>query len=197
MALMNEFYYDERPNPGSENWGDIQHNTDSGQISGDSWDVAYDTQNGSGQSDEWFWITENDFSFPPVLLESPNGVLLTSCGKLLLGNKGCVSVGIECQINDGKSDHLRCILLRWEVNAAQSDSFRSALDKLFANAALPAGTITVKARWQSGHWDISKTHSVRFRCMGFVTDWIALPLSGDYVPVLEIKLKNGIIVVNG
>lgn len=189
---------------GGGGWGNITYGPggDGGSGGGGGWNVTPGTrppepEPGEDDPDDWFWITEGGFRLPPVLLESPDGFLLESPdGRLLLGNTGCVSIGIECRINDGKTTHRRCLLIRWEIEAEPADSFQSALDKLFANAALPNGTIIVKARWQSGHWNVAEVHSVQFRCEDFTTDWIALPLEGDYVTVLKIKLKNGQITVS-
>lgn len=189
--MQEEFYYDEKPE-NVDSGPDIDYGFDE-EDKESQWDVDYDTDSpGETPEDDWHWITREDILLPPVLLESPEGFLLECAGKLLIGNIGCVDIGIECRINDGKATHLRCILLRWEIEKEEQNTLRSALDALFANAALPAGTITVKARWQSGHWDIAKTHSVQFRCLGFVTEWIPLPLTGGYIPVLKIRLKNGL-----
>lgn len=145
----------------------------------------------------WHIILSADMktSLYQMLTDGDGRLLLNDSGCILTGGEtGCIEILVECQIKgDASGDHVRCLLLSFvlETEDASSEFDSNTLLENLTN--LPDGKIRIRAKWQTGHYDYSKYHTVRFRIggeNGKVTAWEKLPM-GNYIDIIELKIKYG------
>ena len=195
---MSEFYLDERPKPQDPSqWG-------TGAITPiDFWRVNWrpapsDPSDPSDPSlsDLWYLLSSWGFSQTAILLNG-DGFLQGCDPWILKGDKGCMELKIEAQIQgDSGGAHIRCILLTFTMSE-RTGSTNNPFDWLFGNVPVIDGTMTIRAKFQAGHWDYVKLNTVRFRILDeLTTPWIKLPLGNPYVDVATIDIVHGQFIIN-
>jgi hypothetical protein len=200
---MPEFYLDERPtgDGGSSHWG----GGSSGSI--DPWGASWGSDGGESEEqpgedqDQWYTLSSWNHSQTEVLLNGDG--YLQGCGPWVLkGDKGCLDLTIKAQIDgDDTGYHARCILLSFTMSERTGET-NDPYEWLFGNIPVLNGTMTLRAKWQAGHWDYSKIHTVRFKLFSdnedntITTPWVKLPLGSPYVDIANIDVIHGQLVLN-
>lgn len=220
---MSEFYLDERPTEEeSSQWGGGA--IGSGGSSGSSGDgigsAAWGGGSGSGSGsssggdsdddlesgewpdaeDPWYLVSSWRQSQTEVLLNGDG--YIQGCGPWVLkGDNGCMELVIKAQISgDSSGTHVRCILLSFTM-FERTGSTTDPFDWLFGNVPVINGTMTIRAKWQAGHWDYSTLNTVRFKLFStgddaVITPWLKLPLGAPYVDIASIDVVHGQLVLN-
>lgn len=185
---MNEFYIDERPVP-SENggWGAVS-GTVSGIISG-GWGGSGGGGGGDFGPDEIWFELKGDWTIHEqlTLLDGNGYILLSQDGEILQGMNGCIDIKVECQIHgDSGGRHVRCLLL---TNSLDPEITGTLLDQF------PASATKLFVRWQKGHYPHDTINTARFKINGKISRWVKLPLTGSYIEIAELTIRNGNVFV--
>ena len=190
---MVEFYRDEHPKDVWSGWvEDSQPSTPEFGVGG-SWvteDEITPGNNDGGEGDtadkEWFLLGLWQVDFPLLLTDSAGRLLSDASDVLLYSSGGCLTVKIECQIDGDRSGyHVPCLIAG--IDAIESLHSGGLLEELLLNGAL-----SVKVKWQAGHYDIEKVHTARFRLNeSELTPWIRIPLDENPCEVMQIKIVDG------
>ena len=213
---MSEFYLDEKPkNPlppefegeggdwggsgGGGGGGGGSPVTDFGSWGGGG--------NGGGGGDEpsspepgqeiWYIVLNGSMktSLYQLLTDGEGRLLMNVSGDILTGGEtGCVEILIECQIEgDASGSHVRCLLLSFVLETPDASADFDSNTLLENLTHLPDGKIRIRAKWQTGHYDYSRLHTVRFRIggeNGKVTAWEKLSME-NYIDIIVLKIKAG------
>ncbi|MDD5729408.1 MAG: hypothetical protein PHV59_12680 [Victivallales bacterium] len=199
---MPEFYLDERPSgdEGSSQWGGS-----GGSV--DPWGASWGSDGDSGEQsepdqDQWHVLSSWNHSQTEVLLNGDG--YLQGCGPWVLkGSNGCLELIVKAQIDgDDSGYHARCILFSFTMSERSGET-NDPYEWLFGNIPVLNGTMTLRAKWQAGHWDYEKIHTVRFKIMmseddedGVITPWVKLPLGSPYVDIANIDIVHGQLIIN-
>ncbi|MBR7145945.1 MAG: hypothetical protein IKD10_13535 [Lentisphaeria bacterium] len=185
---MVEFYRDEHPKNKESWWGNPPMPT--GGIGG-GWVDGGDVGGGGGELDggegeKWFLLGLWQMDFPLLLTDSAGRLLSDANDVLLYSAGGCLTLNIECQImGDTAGYHVSCLIAG--VDAIESSHPGGMLKDLLLNGAL-----SVKVKWQAGHYDIGTVHTARFRINeSEPTPWIVIPLAENPCEVMQIEIVDG------
>ena len=147
----------------------------------------------------WYTVSSWNHSQTEILLNGEGH--LQACGPWILkGLKGCIELYVKAQIQgDSGGSHVRCILLSFSMSGrsgATSDPF----EWLFGNVPVVNGTMTLRAKWQAGHWPYDSIHTARFKLIaedddGIITPWVKLSMS-NYLDIAAIDIIHGQLVIN-
>ena len=185
---MVEFYRDEHPKDKESWWSTPPMQT--GGIGG-GWVDSSEIDGGGGELDggdgeNWFLLGLWQVDFPLLLTDSAGRLLSDANDVLLYSSGGCLTLNIEGQImGDSAGYHASCLIAG--VEAIESSHSGGMLEDLLLN-----GVLSVKVKWQAGHYDIGKVHTARFRVNESApTPWIVIPLAGNPCEVMQIEIIDG------
>lgn len=212
--MGKEYFNDEFPKPstgggggfggGGGGWGGFVGGG-SGGGGGSSWGGGwgglgmadgYNTGEGIpdfGEEKEiWFLIGSWNPNMKNILLNG-QGKINTHKGKLLVGSRGCYNIRVYCQVQgEDPGAHVECLVLSWEMDGKEFDGQEAFfLDKLDGRNA----TLTLKIKWQAGHYPHSQINTVRFKLLDRKTGWIYLNMT-NFTNIATIDIRNGQLHLN-
>lgn len=171
---------------GSVSWGESWTGGSGGGDGEVEIDIGEEDKDEDDKSEIWYLLGGWDYLFPYMLTDGSGLLQTDKNGTLLFGKGPCLKLEIYGQIEgDPSGKHKDCVLLRAFVGDAEIDPEGGLLEVLKVQKA----EITIKAKWQTGHYDISQVCNVRFKVGEEVTNWFVLP-AYEYVDICTI-------VVNG
>ena len=220
---MPDFYLDEHPKPQEPSqWG--TDTTDGsgggggggggsgGAIGGIAWGGgAGGGGGGSGgepstpnewpePEEPWYLVSSWKHSQTEVLLNGED--FIQACGPWILkGDKGCMELVVKAQIQgDSGGSHVRCILLSFSMSG-RSEIAGDPFEWLFGKIPVINGTMTLRAKWQAGHWPYDSIHTARFKLLstdddGVISPWMKLPLAQPYIDIACIDVVHGQLILN-
>lgn len=199
---MKEFYQNERPVDGTSGggggWGGSSSGSGGGSGGGGgSWGGSAGGGGGSAEGggfgssiepEKWFIIEGKWKIHEQLMLLDGNGyILLSQDGEILQGMNGCIDIKVECQIHgDSGGRHVRCLLL---TNSLDPEITGTLLDQF------PASATKLFVRWQKGHYPHDTINTARFKINGKISRWVKLPLTGSYIEIAELTIRNGNVFV--
>eukprot|EP00831_Metopus_contortus_P076714 TRINITY_DN7096_c0_g1_i2.p1 TRINITY_DN7096_c0_g1~~TRINITY_DN7096_c0_g1_i2.p1 ORF type:complete len:234 (-),score=47.99 TRINITY_DN7096_c0_g1_i2:186-887(-) len=153
------------------------------------------------QQEIWYLLSSWVFSQTAVLLNG-EGFIQMCKNWVLKGDKGCMELVIKAQIQgDPGGVHARCILLAFTMSD-RSGTENDPFDWLFGKVPVINGTMTIRAKWQAGHYPYGTINTARFKLFSedekdaVITPWIKLPLGEPYVDIAVIDVVHGQHVLN-
>lgn len=135
----------------------------------------------------WYLIGSWNPNLRRILLNG-RGKIQRHKGKILVGSRGCYDIQVYCQVKaEHPGSHVSCLILSWEMNGKEFDGQDAFfLDKLDGRNA----TLTIKVKWQEGHYPHSSINTVRFKILDQKTGWIYLSMT-DFTKIATLDIRNG------
>lgn len=207
--MGKEYYNDEFPKPseggggGGGGWGGFGGGFGGGGGGGggywpgywDGWSPDDDNVNADtgdeikeGEEEEiWYLVGSWNPNLRKILLNG-RGKIQRYKGKLLIGSRGCYDIQVYCQVKaEHPGAHVSCLVLSWELDGKTFEGQEAFfLDKLDGRNA----TLTIKVKWQDGHYPHASINTVRFKILDQKTGWIYLSMT-EFTKIATLDIRNG------
>ncbi|MBR2723598.1 MAG: hypothetical protein IKB77_04620 [Lentisphaeria bacterium] len=141
-----------------------------------------------GEEEEiWYLLGTWNPNLRKILLNG-RGKINRHKGKILIGSRGCYDIQVYCQVRgEDPGAHVSCLVLSWELDGKEFDGQEAFfLDKLDSRNA----TLTIKVKWQDGHYPHASINTVRFKILNQKSGWIYLSMT-EFTKIATLDIRNG------